>query len=227
MKRRIGGVSWLAARKNLDASTTDTNENAPTVEEVNELLGYLKCYTLGETSVKNVQNTETDETLTPEELIRRKMQKLMNRLIPYSKYLQGTPMQILHEKAKLMALLPSPIIAKEGTWRWFSTFAPADLYENRLFEILSEIENPEDYKGRESSALKLTQDERTKLLRSHPALSARLFHLKQECIWNSILLGENAPLFRIVDFWRRIEVSYNLEIHYRHSYVIIVKLYSL
>ena len=34
-----------------------------------------------------------------------------------------------------MAMIPSPIINAHGYWRWFLTFAPADLYDNRLFEI--------------------------------------------------------------------------------------------
>jgi hypothetical protein len=45
------------------------------------------------------------------------------------------------------------------------------------------------------------------MLRDHPALSARLFHLKQECIWDCLLLGESKPIGHIVDYWRRIEVT--------------------
>jgi hypothetical protein len=44
------------------------------------------------------------------------------------------------------------------------------------------------------------------LLRSHPALVARLFELKQDSIWKQILHGKNEPLGKITDYWRRIEV---------------------
>jgi hypothetical protein len=106
-----------------------------------------------------------------------------------------------------MALLPSPVVARDGTWRWFSTMAPADVNENRLFEILAVSEKDGyDWKAREERALRLNDTERIALLRQHPALAARLFHLKQQCIWDCILMGENKPLGEIVDFWRRIEV---------------------
>jgi hypothetical protein len=49
-------------------------------------------------------------------------------------------------------------------------------------------------------------DTRRRLLKAHPVLAARMFHLKQICLWNYILLGKNRPLGKIVDFWRRIEV---------------------
>jgi hypothetical protein len=45
------------------------------------------------------------------------------------------------------------------------------------------------------------------LLRNHPATVARLFEIKQECIWNNILQGSNEPIGKITDYWRRIEVT--------------------
>lgn len=69
------------------------------------------------------------------------IQKLISRLVPFSKQLQGTEMGIRYEKKKLMAMLPSPIIEKQGHWRYFITFAPADLYENRLYEIVIKTDN--------------------------------------------------------------------------------------
>lgn len=49
--------------------------------------------------------------------------------------------------------------------------------------------------------------ERTTILKDHPALAARLFHLKQKCLWDTILLGKSKPIGHIVDYWRRVEVN--------------------
>ena len=45
-------------------------------------------------------------------------------------------------------------------------------------------------------------------MRSHPAIAARLFDIKQECIWKHILLGEAKPFGIITDYWRRVEVLF-------------------
>lgn len=208
MKRRIGGVAWTKQRKNLSEATINETESEPIVSTINTLLSYLQSDTVRESVISREGDNPDVSRLSQDDIIRDQMEKLMKRLIPYSKHLQGTPMQILHEKAKLMALLPSPIVAKDGTWRWFSTLAPADVFENRLFEILADVneEDGYDWTAREEKALSLSHAERLEILRRHPALAARLFHLKQQCIWTCILQGENKPLGQIVDFWRRIEV---------------------
>ena len=46
------------------------------------------------------------------------------------------------------------------------------------------------------------------LLRSHPAILARLFDIKQECIWKYLLMGESQPFGPITDYWRRVEVLF-------------------
>lgn len=55
-------------------------------------------------------------------------------------------------------------------------------------------------------ASKLSEYERYQLLRRHPATAARIFDLKQDCLWKYIILGKNKPLGKVVDHWRRIEV---------------------
>ena len=52
----------------------------------------------------------------------------------------------------------------------------------------------------------LTKEKRRIILQRHPALAARLFQLKQKCLWDCVLEGSNEPLGHILDFWRRIEV---------------------
>jgi hypothetical protein len=64
------------------------------------------------------------------------MQKLKQRLVPYSRSLQGTAPHIAFERTKLMAMIPSPIMKKIGSCRWFLTMAPSDKYENRTIEVI-------------------------------------------------------------------------------------------
>jgi hypothetical protein len=64
-----------------------------------------------------------------------------------------------------------------------------------------------EWKIRYQQVRNLSMDTRRRLLKAHPVLAARMFHLKQICLWNYIMLGKNRPLGEIVDFWRRIEVS--------------------
>ena len=40
---------------------------------------------------------------------------------------------------------------------------------------------------------------------------ARLFDIKQECIWKYLLMGEAQPFGPITDFWRRVEVFFFLD----------------
>ena len=68
----------------------------------------------------------------------KKMQRLKQRLVPYSQSLSGTALHIAHERTKLMAMIPSPIIKKIGSCRWFLTMAPSDKYENRTIEVIQD-----------------------------------------------------------------------------------------
>ena len=52
----------------------------------------------------------------------------------------------------------------------------------------------------------LDENTRLQLLRSHPAILARLFDIKQECLWKHLLMGEAQPFGPITDYWRRVEV---------------------
>lgn len=129
MKRKIGGVAYIAEKKILDESQEE--DAPPTAEQVLKLLSYL------ENDVGVISSTTAD--ITSNQIHHDEMKRLLNRLIPYAKGLQGTPMQISHEKSKLMAMISSPVINKEGSFRWFTTFAPSDLYENRLMEIVQDV----------------------------------------------------------------------------------------
>jgi hypothetical protein len=135
MKRKIGGVAYVAQRKNLDGSEVD-KEEPPNMSDINKLLSYLGG-PIDQDELSGGKAFTPQRTVTTDNNYNEKeMQQLIKRLIPYSKSLQGTAPHIAYERAKLMAMIPSPIISKEGLWRLFFTVAPADLYENRFYEVV-------------------------------------------------------------------------------------------
>jgi hypothetical protein len=138
MKRKIGGVAYIAQRKNLDGSEVE-KEEPPNISDINQLLSYLGG-PINQGVVSGDNESTTQQPISTESTDanynEREMQKLINRLIPYSKSLQGTAPHIAYERAKLMAMIPSPIISKLGLWRLFFTVAPADLFENRFYEVV-------------------------------------------------------------------------------------------
>jgi hypothetical protein len=131
MKQKIGGIAALAQKHNLDG--TALPENLPTVGEINDLLDYLGDTTTNE-EVERIESESKSDGQSTYDM--DKIKKLISRLVPYSRHAQGTKMGIRYEKRNLLALIPSPIINATGYWRWFIMFAPADLYDHRLYEIL-------------------------------------------------------------------------------------------
>ena len=84
------------------------------------------------------------------------------------------------------------------------TFAASDVYEPWLFEIIHST------KPSLEEPTKMDKKCRTSLLRQHPALAARLFYHKQECIWKQLIISsESRPLGGIIsDWWRRVEFQH-------------------
>lgn len=137
MRRKIGGVAYLAQRKDYDEQS---NDDTPNIKDINELLSYLDVTKNTEVNNDNVGAADhlIADPVGNSEAINRatEMEKLIKRLIPYSNALQGTTSQIAYERGKLMAMLPSPIICNYGSWRLFFTTAPADLYESRFYDVV-------------------------------------------------------------------------------------------
>ena len=139
MRRKIGGVAYLAQRKEYDEQCIDAS---PNIKDINELLSYLDVSNTGG-DVRNGndvlhENLNVEPSSNGESTNRvTEMEKLIKRLIPYSKSLQGSTSQIAYERGKLMAMIPSPIICNYGSWRLFFTTAPADLYESRFFDVVA------------------------------------------------------------------------------------------
>ena len=217
-RRKVGGIAYEAKNEHLD-----TVDPILTADKLRQVMSQVESddqhnseETVAESSSFNnttsVNNNNTnaatsfDETI-PTEMTKEEFNRCVNRMSVYGKSLPGTPLHMKNERNNLMSMLQAPTVQADGIWRWFITFSPADIYEPRLFEILlGNKENDHlDWSERIVEAAKLSKEERIEQLQNHPALAARLFHLKQKCIWDYIINGKDKPLGEMVDFFRRIE----------------------
>ena len=139
MKRKLGGVAYLAQRRDPENICDD---NPPKIKDVNELLKYLgEDAVSNDTGISDILNNRIgncgEESLSQTEFRISEIEKLIKRLVPYSKNLQGSMSHILYERGKLMAMIPSPIITNNGNWRLFFTNAPSDLFESRFYDVVA------------------------------------------------------------------------------------------
>jgi hypothetical protein len=114
MKRRVGGVAYVAQRKNLDGKAVE-HEVPSTIDDIKKLLSYLEAKDDG--VLNNPLNSNERDRADLHEARNeygssnsasdneKEMQKLIKRLVPYSKSLQGTAPHIAYERAKLMAMI--------------------------------------------------------------------------------------------------------------------------
>ena len=116
MKRKIGGVAYVAQKKNLDGSP-EVLEQTPNISDMNNLLHYLTPPNSGFSTGYGNDSCYSSSSLDYTKHNEKEMQKLVRRLIPYSQSLQGSAPHIAYERTKLMAMIPSPIINKFGSWR--------------------------------------------------------------------------------------------------------------
>jgi len=138
MSKRIGGVTFQAQRSHLDDEPTESDVE-PTVAEMTEVCQFLKENNLSDLEGESfhIRSAASSTTVASED-VGKTIKKLIARMVPYSESLKGTPMYIANEKNKLMSMITSPIINAEGSWRWFFTQAPADLYDPLLFNICAD-----------------------------------------------------------------------------------------
>ena len=100
----------------------------------------------------------------------------------------------------------STVVNFEGAWTWFTTFAAPEMYESNLYEIAMDwFVDPSNTSMTKSVLKEKTKSERLEILKKSPALSARLFHYKQDALWEKVLKGESNLLGEVVDWWRRVE----------------------
>jgi len=206
MRRKIGGVASRASECKPQCEEDSTETGDVTVEDMTKLIDHLK------------ENRHYDPGATATPAIKM----LLSRLTPFSESLKGSPMYMAYERKKLLAMIQSPVVDKFGDWRYFVTFAPAESYDQRLFDVASNYTMMNAPYGEDERYLlgipTMEKSERNDVLAKHPALSARLFDLKQHALWECVLQGKHQPMGEVVDFWRRAEVRHTrTQIHFSLS----------
>ena len=227
MRKKIQGIAYMAQNTSYDNMSSPKEElsagtlkqicdllekNIPINDEVIENILPTSEVNIQSSSTSNPSNNSTESvsdnlpTMSKDEL-----KRYLKRLSVYSKTLKGTSLYMQNERCKLMAMLASPAVISEGTWRWFLTLTPNDIYDPRLYEILASDDSnnltwsAEDIKKRRELVKAMSLEDRKNLLSKSPALIARLFEIKIKCIFDNILLGKDEPLGKIIDYFIRTE----------------------
>jgi hypothetical protein len=97
-------------------------------------------------------------------------------------------------------MINSPAILERADFTFFETVSCADLYDACLYAIIVDdslcqsLDLDTAYGIREGLAKSLLMDRRKELLKQHPALVCRVFHLKQLAIIKCIIFGDDEPL---------------------------------
>lgn len=230
VKRRIGNMSYAATRdepasvckvltsKTVVSTLVDCLENATEEEPLDIDVLYERTKERSGASIGSSSNnmpqsrsaeitTDAEPVINDEEVLNQ-VKKLLQRLVPYANQAPGTPMHMNFARKNMLSMITSPVIVNHECWRWFLTFAFADLHESRLYEIVMPmIDQVLEYEERSNMVCSYDKKSRAKILRQHPALVARIFHEKQDCLWQYILCGTDHPIGIIEDFMRRVEVS--------------------
>lgn len=220
VKRRVGNMAYAATRDD----TADTNTVLTSKAVVGTLVECLRNSTedepldidiLYERSKSSVPTSTSGNSITASDecgivndtVALGRVKGLVQRLVPFAKQAPGTPMHMSFERKNMLAMIMAPVIVNHACWRWFATYTYSDLYESRVYEIVVPmIGDIIEYADREKVVCEYDKKMRTKILRAHPALVARVFHEKQECLWQYVLCGTDHPLGVIEDYMRRVEV---------------------
>lgn len=216
-KRRVGNMSYAATRNESEATTKLLTSQAVVSSLVeclseateDEPLDIDKLYQRAKEAgnVSNMHNVGGVEGLISEAEMVDQLKRLLQRLVPFAKQASGTTLHMKYERANMMQMIVSAFILAYADWRWFTTFAHPDKQDSRLYEnVVPDGCDLLDWCERESIVCTYDSSTRARLLRDHPALVARIFHEKQECIWNYILMGSDNPVGRIEEYMRRVEV---------------------
>ena len=129
MKRKVGGVAYVAQRKRLDGKVIE-QDILPTISDIKKLLSYSVATDVGDFNQpslnRNMRERGEPVAVYNENVIGttaaqndKDIQKVIKRLVPYLKSLQGTAPYIAYERSKLMAMISSQIISDLGNWRHF------------------------------------------------------------------------------------------------------------
>jgi hypothetical protein len=127
----------------------------------------------------------------------------MRRLVPYGKSIPGSTSHIKHIRQNVLSMINSPVILEKADFTMFSTVSDSDLYDACLYAIIVDdslfdsLELDNEYDERHKKAKDLDLPRRKELLKQHPALVCRVFHLKQHAIDKCILFGDDKPLGKV------------------------------
>ena len=211
MKKRFTSVAFTAQKEDSVIQSEKVINITP--DEFKEIIEYLEINPAEQDEIFDSNIVNISENVKSNEYLNlKKIKNIIRRLSPYSVDLPGTPMFMNQERKKLLAMITSQTILSEGSWRYFITHTPKDIYDSKLFDILMKdylfikpeiYKNLEDIKGLVDD---LSKSQREQMLIKHPCLAARLFRIKQNCIWKYILKGEGDPLGKINEYWIRTEV---------------------
>ena len=160
MQQKIGGIALKAEDERLD--NLDLPETI-TIGEVKDIVDHLHS---------DPVSPQTDKYLTDAQI-----NEYFKRMVPYSSGLKGTSLHMTKGKNKSLSLVGSLLLRIDGTWRWFITFAQADVYVSRLEDNSGQVNHNWCWSDRLRIAKELTKEEREKILKRHPALTARMFDL--------------------------------------------------
>ena len=193
-QQKSGVISYLAEKNGLGPN----DEPFLTVEAATEFLRLSK-------------NGEPASPL----MSHAKMMYLLSRIKPYAQELPGTSLYMKQEQRHLLSMINSPVTVSNGNWNWFFTNVLDDLnsklLQDNLVTSTQLLDTPRlisfrsELAKRRQVADTLTSSERAQLVRQFPAISARIFMLHQEAIFQIIFQGLDLPLGVITDLWRRIE----------------------
>jgi hypothetical protein len=123
----------------------------------------------------------------------RVLKTLLKRLEPFSRGLAGSPLHIANERKQLFAMMASKAVTSKGMLAIFGTNAPCDRFNPELYDIVK------------PDGGSLTAAEKAALLRSHPALAARIFNSRVSAMFDEVYKGEAMPFGKVTDFWVRVE----------------------
>ena len=189
MRRKFGAVCSLIASK--DAVNDESGDDKCNDVTAGDMLNIIKLQT--DVSTSTAAYTASNE----------RIDSVLKRLVPFGRCIPGTIPDIQLAKKHVLAMLNSPVILERAEFTWFSTVAFADTYDPILYAILK-YELPErsddlngDYDKLYDKASRVDLPEREMLLRKHPALSCRVFYLKQQAVLEYILKGKHAPLGKV------------------------------
>ena len=197
LKRLCGSVSYLAAQQH---GVVNPEDNI-SIEDLGDVQTYLN-------KPSGTGFTEA-EILMPDSNIEKdkRIKALIRKMMPYSRPLDGTAPMLAQERKKLLCLLTAPAVVSTGQWRWFITFAMPDLFDPKLFDILDGLVG-----NLETDSL-WTLEKRLEAVRRSPGLIARLFKIKQHCIFKYLIGGQNKPFGEVQDYWLRNEFQARGTVH--------------